>query len=254
MRIGLTVLSFLLIGASPLVADETPKALDITPVKAKVHVLTDGKGHYVVINPAEISDEFFFYGDGKTMWGQRTFGGGRNGDSFSRNFWDPRMRSRGNASFDYNQDKKYLVYCGDRKTELKPVADADKKQLLDGAKFLGPRWTHQAYALARDNTGKYFYVDQLRDSDVKVFRVWSGQKGAMKLQKLTNIVSDSEGDIFATKTGSLRVVLDKQESMWAQGKKQQKLLMLPIEDNAAMIYGDLGVYTGQPLGTPCDDL
>ena len=30
--------------------------------------------------------------------------------------------------------------------------------------------------------------------------------------------------------------------------------MLPIDDNAVMIYTDLGVYTGQPLGTPCDDL
>jgi hypothetical protein len=76
----------------------------------------------------------------------------------------------------------------------------------------------------------------------------------MKPQKLTNIVSDSEGDIFATKTGSLRVVLDKHESLWTQGKKQQKLILLPIEDNAIMIYSDLGVYTGQPLGTPCDDL
>jgi hypothetical protein len=27
---------------------------------------------------------------------------------------------------------------------------------------------------------------------------------------------------------------------------------LPVEDNVALIYADLGVYTGQPLGTPCD--
>ena len=147
------------------------------------------------------------------------------------------------------------MQCEDRKTELKPVSDDEKKPILDGAKFLGPRWTHMAYALARDNTGKYFYVDKQREpEDSKVFRVWSGMKGAMKPQKLTNIVSDSEGDIFATKTGSLRVVLDKHESMWTHGAKKEKLIMLPIEDNAPMIYSDLGVYTGQPLGTPCDDL
>jgi hypothetical protein len=29
---------------------------------------------------------------------------------------------------------------------------------------------------------------------------------------------------------------------------------LPIEDNAPLIYGDLGAYTGVRLGTPCDDL
>jgi hypothetical protein len=84
--------------------------------------------------------------------------------------------------------------------------------------------------------------------------VWSGLKGAMKPQKLVNIVSDSEGDIFATKTGQLRVVLDKHESHWVQGSKKEKLIMLPIEDNAIMIYTDLGPYTGLPLGTPCDDL
>ena len=251
MRIGLTLLLLSL----PLVADETAKTIDITAVKDKLQVVTDGKGHYIVINPAELSDEFFFYGDGKTMWGQRTYGAGRNGESFSRNFWDPRAQSGYQAAFDYNQEKKYVVQCIERKTEMKPVTADEKKQILDGAKFFGPRWTHKAYALARDNTGKYFYVDKLRDPpDSKAFRVWSGLKGAMKPQKLTNIVSDSEGDIFATKTGSLRVVLDKHESLWSQGKKQQKLVVLPVEDNAAMIYTDLGVYTGLPLGTPCDDL
>ena len=93
MRIGLTVLLL----ASAALADETPKSIDITPVKDKVQVVTDGKGHFIVINPAEISDEFFFYGDGKTMWGQRTFGGGRNGDAFSRNFWEPRAPQRWQA-------------------------------------------------------------------------------------------------------------------------------------------------------------
>ena len=252
MRIQLTVLTILLAASSYAKAEEVTKPLDIKPVKDKLLVLGDAKKHYVVINPTEISDEFFFYGDGKTFWGQRTHGGGRDGDiSFSRNFWEPRTRDGG---FDF-RDGKYSVSCGERKSELKPVSDAEKKKILDGAKFLAPRWTHRAYALARDNTGVYFFVDKLREpEDSKVFRVWSGMKGAMKLQKLTNIVSDSEGDIFATKTGSLRVVLDKGESLWVAGEKEQKLIVLSVEDNAAMIYSDLGVYTGLPLGTPCDDL
>ena len=32
------------------------------------------------------------------------------------------------------------------------------------------------------------------------------------------------------------------------------LVPLPIEDNAQLVYTDLGAYTGQRLGTPCDDL
>ena len=127
--------------------------------------------------------------------------------------------------------------------------------LVDGAKFYKPRWKHQAYALARDNTGKYYYVDRVREPEGnKNFRLFAGPKGAMKLQKMTNVVSDSEGDIFATKTGELRLILDKHESLWMQDKKKTKLVFLGPTDNHIMIYTDLGVYTGEPLGTPCDDL
>jgi hypothetical protein len=76
----------------------------------------------------------------------------------------------------------------------------------------------------------------------------------MKLAKMTNVVSDSAGDIFATKTGELRLVLNKSETMWMKGKAQTKLIFLPIDANVPMIYTELGVYTGEKLGTPCDDL
>ncbi|MGZ3440551.1 MAG: hypothetical protein ACXVDD_13605, partial [Polyangia bacterium] len=88
----------------------------------------------------------------------------------------------------------------------------------------------------------------------KNFRLWAGMKGAMKLQKMTNVVSDSEGDIFSTKTGSLRLILDKHETTWVANEKKTKLVFLDPADNHIMIYTDLGVYTGEPLGTPCDDL
>ena len=38
-----------------------------------------------------------------------------------------------------------------------------------------------------------------------------------------------------------------------QNEKKAKLVLEP-SDNHVMIYTDLGVYTGEPLGTPCDDL
>jgi hypothetical protein len=147
------------------------------------------------------------------------------------------------------------VQCQERKTELKPVADADAAKILGAAKIWKPRWKHQAYALARDNTGKYFFVDRAREPEGnKNFRLFAGNKGSLKQQKMTNVVSDSEGDIFATKTGSLRLILNKGESLWEAAGKKQKLVLLAIEDNHVLIYTDLGVYTGQPLGTPCDDL
>ena len=47
-------------------------------------------------------------------------------------------------------------------------------------------------------------------------------------------------------------MLDKKESAWVQKGKREHLKSLPVEDNVALIYADLGVYSGQPLGTPCD--
>ena len=68
--------------------------------------------------------------------------------------------------------------------------------------------------------------------------------------------------IFATKSGDLRLVLDKKQMeagekpvmKWVEGKKEVKLIDVPVENNAPMIYGSLGVYDGEKLGTPCDDL
>jgi len=124
--------------------------------------------------------------------------------------------------------------------------------MVSAAKFHPPRWKYRAYALARDDAGTYYFVDRRRDEGSMEFRLYSGPRGAMKPLKMVNVVSDSEGDIFSTKTGELRLVLDKKESAWVQKGKRQALKSLPVEDNVALIYADLGVYTGQPLGTPCD--
>jgi hypothetical protein len=61
-------------------------------------------------------------------------------------------------------------------------------------------------------------------------------------------------NIFTTKKGELRLVLDRKKPSWFQGKAETELINLPLDDNRVMIYTDLGVYAGQRLGTPCDDL
>jgi hypothetical protein len=71
---------------------------------------------------------------------------------------------------------------------------------------------------------------------------------------MTNVVSDSEGDIFATREGELRLILDKHDYAWIKGKQRTPLTSLPLGDNLRLIFVELGIYTGQPFGTPCDDL
>ncbi len=82
----------------------------------------------------------------------------------------------------------------------------------------------------------------------------------MKPVALVNIVSDSEGDIFASKRGRLRLIFthggrDRQRTWeWISGKKRRSLTDVPVLRNIMLIYRDLGVYDGKRLGTPCDDL
>lgn len=238
---------------------ETEDAIDVSTYREKLKVLTDGKGHYIAVMPFTISDGpdtgYLFYGDGKTFWAQRRRGGGRSGDeSFDNTFWEPRVAAGYQANFSY-RDKKWTVQCDERKTELTPLPRDEAQKLIAGARFLGTKWKRRAYALARDNAGNYYYVDRAREPEGnKDFRVFRGPKGAVKPLKMMNVVSDSEGDIFITPAGKLRLVMSRNEHAWLQGKKSVKLTPVPVEDNAVMIYSELGVYAGERLGTPCDDL
>ena len=234
-----------------------------TPLDAgasKLSVLSDGKKHFLVVDD-QLSSERLLYGDGKSFWQQRVTGGGGQRESAegawtqrSMVFWEPRVAQRYEASFDL-KDGRYAITCGKRETEFKPLPEAESQKLLKAGTLLSPHWPYRAHLLARDDTGRYYYVDRRREpEDSKSFRVFSGPKGDLKPLKMTNVVSDSEGEIFSTRTGTLRLVLNKNELRWVAGASNKKLLLVPVEDNHVMIYSDLGVYTGQRLGTPCDDL
>jgi hypothetical protein len=255
---------------------EPADVLDPAPYKDKLQITTDGKGHYLA-TPPSLDDEalrgtLFWSPDGKLFWQQRVGSfGGSGSTEFSLSFWEPRVNEGYKRSFD-RKDAVYTLQCDDRLTDFKPLPADQQKTMLAGATFLKPRWKYQAYALARDDSGRYFYVDRQREPpQSKMFRLYMGKKGEMKPLKMTNVVSDSEGDIFATKTGELRLIIPRQpdersgmqtfgedgprkDPVWVQGKGKLPLTWVPVEDNAYMIYAELGVYTGQLLGTPCDDL
>jgi hypothetical protein len=228
--------------------------VDVSPIKADLKVLTDGKKHFIAVVPFG-ADKHLYYGDGKTFHAQRVISSGSSGkESFSNSFWEPRVNAPYKASFDF-RDGKYKVQCDERITELSPLPDDESKAVVEGAHFFGPRWRHRAHALARDDRGTYYYVDRVREpEESKTFRLFSGPKGSMKPLKMLNIVSDSQGEIFSTPAGELRLVIDRKETVWIRHNKRTLLTSLPVEDNRMLIYTDLGVYAGQRLGTPCDDL
>ena len=247
----------------PAFAD-APTALAVDPkVRDSMALCSDGKSHYVGIATSGEGSPLF-YGDGKKLF-QLTE---ENRFTPTHWFFEPRMyNKKNNESFrgmdlrvyshvDFDADKKSCaVTCGDRTTELKIVDADDAKSLLSKATFFPALRTRVPYALARDPRAVYYYVDRgATPATEKSFRLFRGPKGALKLQKMTDVASDSEGEIFATKTGSLRLILDKRQSSWLMGEKATTLTLVPVEQNFPMIYNELGVYAGERLGTPCDDL
>jgi len=242
------VLALALLSGPPAADDR----VDISSVRDTLRVLDDGHEHFLVLVPFGDMYEHFYWGDGKDFWAITVFGGMQSGDeSFDRNFWDPRIRNRSQASFSF-RNAKYTLQCAERETTFSSSDPKRQEEILKSATFHTPRWKRRAYALARDNGGTYWYVDRPRKDEAMDFRLWSGPRGGMKPLRMTNVVSDSAGDVFATKGGDLKLVLGKNEASWVQGKKAKDLILLPLADNAQLIYGYLGVYTGQPLGTPCD--
>lgn len=254
-----------LLTAAVLSQATPPAPIDASPFRDKLQLLTDGKGHYLAVDPAEPYGERAFYGDGKKFARVPVFGGGKSGtEQWSASFWDPRVRTGSSSpgSFEMKDSGRlYTITCKDRVTNLTVVAEEEAKKLLAAATFTERLWTRLPERLLRDDVGTYYLVDRLRTkdaSDRRDFRVFVGPRGNMKQMPLKDIVDDTEGLILATKNGNLRLIASagKQENKWVKGEKSTNLVEVDLErfENARLVYTDLGPYAGQRLGTPCDDL
>jgi hypothetical protein len=231
----------------------------------KTAVCTDGKTHYVVAAPDEKHSTQLYWGDGKSFVEVPPPGEYMSGDTF----YDPRHVNAGAnpnfrgydmrvySSVDANLEKQSCaVRCGERTVALKWVPAAQARPLLMAAK-VGPtpqKW--RPHVLFRDDKGVYYYVDRgFKPGEEKRFRLFKGPKGSLKEQKMTNVVADSEGEIFSTKNGSLKMIIDrKQATTWVQAGKATKLREVPVNENLPLVYNELGVYLGEKMGTPCDEL
>ncbi len=228
-------------------------------------VCTDGKGHYVAAMPQEQQRVQLAYGDGKRFvqvapppWVLDGY-----------HFLEPRFFNKTmNASFRgldmrvysevvVDEEKKTCaVRCGDRTIPFTLVESEQAQEMVRKATFEPNPQKYVPYALLRDQLGRYYLVDRgFQPNEERNFRVSIGPKGQLQQQKMTDIVSDSKGEIFSTKKGELRLVLDKEvPSTWIENnKKGIELRSVPVEENLPLIYNELGVYTGDRLGTPCDD-
>jgi hypothetical protein len=250
-----TRLVFVLTVVWPLVAlSGTPPTYDASKLKDKFVVLSDGHKHQIVLVPfGKTGQKEVFYGNGKRFYRQSVFSSGSTaGVSFSYSFWDPRTNETDQVGF--SKKDGYWVKCGKRKTPLKPLPKAQATAIIALAKFYDRLWQRRAFALARNDSGQYFFVDRYASRESHDFQLYRGPRGNMKRLHMKNVIYDSAGAIFSTKKGTLRLVLSEKNAYWIDGDKRTPLIKLPLYPNRKLIYDELGVYFGKPLGTPCDDL
>jgi hypothetical protein len=207
-------------------------------------------GRFMVIDPDNMSQSMYL-GDGKVM--HRLAQGAQDSEVWS---------TTSSGSYVRRVSKGIRVACSEVGPVIyKPVSDARRLEILDHARFEEPLWRREAFGLARDDRGIYYFVDHLQEEfGGKDFKVYIGPRGQLRETTLLDVVDDSHGTIFATKSGKLRLILTVDlpgeqeviESSWIARKKIKKLMVLPIRNNKALIYQDLGVYDGEYFGTPCE--
>lgn len=249
----------LLAGSAHADVKNKHKPIDIKPMIEKLDVYKDDVGNYLVTpKPLAIKDDqekWVFYGTGKSLYQQRIIGSGISNDEYSWAIWSPRVKGLAQASV-VNNMKGAVVVCktGDENHQkLVPLAPDQAKAVLTKATFYPPLWERSAHFLARDDDGVYFYVDIRREEyGGKGHRVFMGKKGSMKELSMTNIVSDSAGEIYSTKSGELKVVAGADgKAYWKKGGKKVELVTLEPARNRYVIYRDLGIYG--TLGVVCDE-
>ena len=136
------------------------------------------------------------------------------------------------------------------------------QEVSQGSKWKVQPVHREAYALGRDDFGNYYYVDRIMRT-TKDFRLFRGRPGRLKKMRLIDALTDTEGDLFVSKEGSLRLanklnktnVETRHAVEWIERKKGNVVRTVvrdvPVFGNTAMIYTKLGVYS-DVLGTPCD--
>ncbi|HEX4417362.1 MAG TPA: hypothetical protein VH165_05655 [Kofleriaceae bacterium] len=240
--------------ASVAVADPAPKPVEIKDLRAKAVVLTDPHGGVYVVFRTE-NPKVFFGPDAKTLFEQNIVGSGSDGDSWEFSTWAPRVADGSHlGSVELKKDGTYEKSCrGKDDLKLTELSGDRAKAILDKAAFMTSAVVRVPHLLARDDSGVYYYVDRIaKIYGGKGYRVFVGRKGALKQLPLTDVASDSAGDVFSTKTGDLRLVRDSGSTTWVKGEKRTQLVFLDTDENLTVIYKDLGLYTF--LGTICDNI
>lgn len=243
--------------SAPAAAEPKPVAVDVKAIRDELLVLQDAAGGTYVVKPGR--DPRAFYGTGKVLYEQVITGRSTNGEAWSVIIWAPRIAELRPGSIVRKVDGTFQKRCDGKDDPILSQVTGDKaKAILDKYQFMSTALVRRPYLLGRDDSGVYYYVDTIaKQYGGKGFRVFVGKKGAMKEMPLTDVASDSAGDVFATRSGDLRLVgggrgPGERKITWIRGEKRTELVWLDLDVNSRLIFRDLGIY--KFMGTICDNI
>jgi hypothetical protein len=244
--------------------DPKTEVIDVAPMLDKLEVFKDEFGKFFVAPrpdsaaDTDLASQWVFAGDQKGLYQQRIIGMSRQDQVVEWAIWAPRVRHIPQAFVTQN-DKGVTLVCEMRESkyvnkQLVQLPADQAKAFLQKTPLHPPLWQRLSHLLGRDDDGVYYFVDELREEyGGHGYRVFIGQKGAMKEVPMKNVVSDSAGEIFATTSGDLKIVTgEKGKAYWKKGGKKEDLTLLEPKDNRYLIYSELGIYGS--IGTVCDDM
>ena len=259
---------FGLVGLVPEATAKDPEAprpaVDITTYKEDLVVLKGPENHYLVTSIQDMGERTF-WGTTGTLHQLQGYSSSSSGGPdhyteaaalFIAHNLPPGKRLQlrwENRESTPKGGGQWLLHCGDDPVPLTVVESKEANNILKQASFHGQFWNRRPIALARDEFGTYYYVDEHhRDPDPERIHVYTGWMGDMTKSKLMLVARDSKGSIFSTRTGDRRLIIDTEMLRWIEDGIATPLRDIPVDENWAFIHRDLGAYANQQMGTPCD--
>jgi len=225
-------------------------------VRADMQVFTDGAGHFLALAPFGTEDAPVFFGKGKKLFRQQVLQRHEEQTTgYGVALWDPRVA--GARALVALRGEEAVVRCGDRELRLQALPRRLRGLLLAAATYYAPPFVRQPVALARDGEGNFFFVDRAREPGPRGpdYRLYAGPQGALTRQEIEDVGRDGSAVVLRTARGRLRLQPEGErgtQADWLSDGGRRMLAWMDPAENQQLVFGDLGVYGAQALGTPCD--
>jgi hypothetical protein len=227
-------------------------------VRGEMTVFGDGQGAFLALAPfGGQASPVFFGGAGKLY--RQEVGARREQETtgYDLTVWEPRVAG-GQALVSLRGDRA-VIRCGDQQLELQALPVREGRRLLVATTYYAPPFVRRPVGLARDDEGNFFFLDAAREPGQRGpdYRLYAGPKGALARLEVEELGREGEAVLLRTAEGRLRFRREGEvggQVDWLAGGGKRALAWLDTAAQAPMIFGELGVYGGQRLGTVCDPL